>query len=166
MRNDTTYWASECPRDGWAVRPPTNSPFTPPTLGSGTAASNVASPQVCDRLHTGSPPTSANEDPYAGMLGGGAIGPLDDYAKLLKLIARRGKADDGTQVISEAALTIALQPVAHCDCFRPPSPGGKCTFSMTQWCNGDYWGLGACFKAGGKHDQTVRGPIPPLLPPS
>jgi hypothetical protein len=73
-------------------------------------------------------------------------------------------AEDGTRVVSEAALRIAMQPVgegeSHCDCFKYGSGDAgrkRCEYRMRDFCAGDYWGLGACFK--------VRRPAPPHAPP-
>ena len=135
--DSVTYWASECPGDAMAQ---------------------------CDAARLNTDETAADDDPYAGVLDIGATGPLTELAKIGRLFLRGGVAEDGTRVVSEAALRIAMQPVgegeSHCDCFKYGSGDAgrkRCEYRMRDFCAGDYWGLGACFK--------VRRPAPPHAPP-
>ena len=135
--DSVTYWASECPGDAMAQ---------------------------CDAARLNTAETAAGDDPYAGVLDIGATGPLTELAKIGRLFLRGGVAEDGTRVVSEAALRIAMQPVgegeSHCDCFKYGSGDAgrkRCEYRMRDFCAGDYWGLGACFKA--------RRPAPPHAPP-
>ena len=135
--DSVTYWASECPGDAMAQ---------------------------CDAARLNTADTAADDDPYAGVLDIGATGPLTELAKIGRLFLRGGVAEDGTRVVSEAALRIAMQPVgegeSHCDCFKYGSGDAgrkRCEYRMRDFCAGDYWGLGACFKA--------RRPAPPRAPP-
>ena len=135
--DSVTYWASECPGDAMAQ---------------------------CDAARLNTDETAADDDPYAGVLDIGATGPLTELAKIGRLFLRGGVAEDGTRVVSEAALRIAMQPVgegeSHCDCFKYGSGDAgrkRCEYRMRDFCAGDYWGLGACFKA--------RRPAPPHAPP-
>ena len=135
--DSVTYWASECPGDAMAQ---------------------------CDAARLNTAETAADDDPYAGVLDIGATGPLTELAKIGRLFLRGGVAEDGTRVVSEAALRIAMQPVgegeSHCDCFKYGSGDAgrkRCEYRMRDFCAGDYWGLGACFK--------VRRPAPPHAPP-
>ena len=93
--DSVTYWASECPGDAMAR---------------------------CDAARLNTAETAADDDPYAGVLDIGATGPLTELAKIGRLFLRGGVAEDGTRVVSEAALRIAMQPVgegeSHCDCFK------------------------------------------------
>jgi hypothetical protein len=108
----------------------------------------------CDAARLNTAETAADDDPYAGVLDIGATGPLTELAKIGRLFLRGGVAEDGTRVVSEAALRIAMQPVgegeSHCDCFKYGSGDAgrkRCEYRMRDFCAGDYWGLGACFKA-------------------
>lgn len=130
-----TYFASECPNDGWTL---------------------------CDERRMTARETTAGEGKYDGVLDVGAVAPFSEMAKVLRLIHSGGVAEDGTRVVSAAALRIALQPVTDCGCFKY-APGQQCEVGLTEACRGDYWGLGACMLSGVDDQGTPTGPTGPTV---
>ena len=99
--------------------------------------------------------TTPSEGAYDGALDVSAVAPFGELAKVLRLIHSGGVAEDGTGILSAAALRIALQPVTDCGCFKY-SPEGQCEVLLSDACRGDYWGLGACMLSGAGGRRAPR----------
>ena len=133
--DSVTYWASECPGDAMAQ---------------------------CDAARLNTAETAADDDPYAGVLDIGATGPLTELAKIGRLF-RGGVAEDGTRwcrrrrCASRCSRWARASRTATASSTARATRGASGEYRMRDFCAGDCWGLGACFKA--------RRPAPPHAPP-